>query len=176
MACPRKRAIPEATPDAGRILVANGSGGSTSYPGLVYNDVDGDGTLALGVLGDVEARSFRQVKWANETPVLTNTGSVLSTWSVTGTIYVGQLAFTTAASASALEQISVSFPYSEEWLANGWTPFVNATLGGGSLLGSDGGVFARATGTAVEVGVFYPAPSGSDGTGTINYTVTLVAL
>ena len=108
--------------------------------------------------------------------MLTNTGDVAATWTVSGTIYVGQLAFTTAAGASALQQISASFPYSEEWVANGWAPFVNATLSGGSLLGSDGGVFARATGTAVEVGVRYPAPQGPGETGTITYIVTLVAL
>ena len=70
---------------------------------------------------------------------------------------------------------SVTFPYAADWIAQGWVPYVQATLAGGSLLTSAGIAFARVVaGNLVEIGVNYPAAVAGGATGIVGYTVSLV--
>ena len=167
--------MPDLPPDKGRILVANGHGGTVTSAGLVYADEDGDGAQSLGVLGDVEAHSFRVVRWLGDTPVVSDAGSVAATWAVSGTATAGLLSYLTDAGTGGV-RVSASFPYPPDWLAQGWKPSVQATI---EYLPTVNGVpFARAAGGVVEIGVRFPSfsPVSALEAGAINYLVTLVAV
>jgi hypothetical protein len=170
MACRRKPTVP--SPPEGRLLVANGHGGWTTHAGLTFEDDNWDVTGSFSVPGHAEARTFRLYAFPADFPsVLTNSGSVAATWTVTGTVSAGTLSFLTAAAGGL--QVSVTFPYVQE---EGWEAFVQATLGSGTLSTYAVTPWARASGGLIEIGVKYPIQVPAGETGKINYAVTFVRL